>query len=105
VSEQTSKVLEKAKPPAAGIGRKKGVPNKLTKEVKQMIAEALNRAGGVNYLVKQADKNPKAFMSLVGRIVPLHINADHSGSIMLTRAAAEAEVREIFDPPRLVANG
>lgn len=105
MSEQASKLVKSAAPPNAGKGRVKGVPNKITKEVKEMVAEALNKAGGVSYLVRQAGENPKAFMSLVGRIVPLQVHADHSGSITFNRAAAQAEVREIFDPPRLVANG
>lgn len=88
----------------AGKGRPKGVVNKVSKEVKEMVAEALDKAGGVDYLVEQAEKNPKAFMSLVGRIVPLQVNAAHSGSIAVDRVAAKAEVEEIFGPPRLVVS-
>lgn len=102
---QASKLVKSAAPPNAGKGRVKGVPNKVTKEVKEMVAEALQRAGGVEYLVEQANENPKAFLSLVGRIVPLHVNADHSGRIVIDRAAAQAEVEEMFNgPPRLVVN-
>lgn len=32
-------------------GRQKGTPNKLTADVKAMILEALDKAGGVKYLV------------------------------------------------------
>jgi hypothetical protein len=32
-------------------GRKKGTPNKLTADVKAMVLEALDRAGGVSYLL------------------------------------------------------
>ena len=35
----------------AGPGRPKGVPNKLTGDVKAMILEALDRAGGASYLL------------------------------------------------------
>lgn len=40
-----------------------------------MIATALQKAGGVSYLVKQATQNPAAFMTLVGRIVPAQVEA------------------------------
>jgi hypothetical protein len=40
-----------------------------------MILEAFHGAGGVRYLIKQADKNPVAFMALLGRVVPTQINA------------------------------
>jgi hypothetical protein len=35
-----------------------------------MIRQALVAVGGADYFVEQAKKNPAAFMSLVGRIVP-----------------------------------
>lgn len=39
-----------------------------------MIEGALHAVGGQAYLEKQAKKNPKAFMALVGRILPKDIN-------------------------------
>lgn len=61
------------RPPNAGKGRKKGVPNKLTAALKDVILGALADAGGQGYLKAQAKKNPQAFMSLVGRVLPLQI--------------------------------
>jgi hypothetical protein len=40
-----------------------------------MICAALNKVGGVSYLVKQAETNPTAFLTLVGKIIPAQINA------------------------------
>lgn len=57
-------------------GRQKGTPNKLTKELKEMVLEALENKGGVEYLMLQADENPTAFMTLLGRILPMNVNAD-----------------------------
>ena len=37
-----------------GVGRTKGVPNKVTKELKEMILGALDDAGGQAYLARQA---------------------------------------------------
>lgn len=45
-------------------------PHKLTRTVKQMVAEALDIAGGTEYLVEQARANPKAFMTLVAKLIP-----------------------------------
>lgn len=61
------------KPPAAGKGRQKGVPNKLTKQLKDMILGALDDAGGQEYLATQAVKNPAAFMTLIGKVLPLQV--------------------------------
>lgn len=72
-------------------GRKKGEPNKLTKDLKTMIEEALTRAGqnaqkkkrslkdlepGIAYLVKQADERPELFMPLVRQLLPAKIDVD-----------------------------
>ena len=54
-------------------GRKKGVPNHLTSDLKNMILGALSDAGGQGYLHKQATLNPTAFMTLVGKVIPLTV--------------------------------
>lgn len=60
-------------------GRKKGTPNILTSDVKTMILAALDKAGGVEYLVSQARESPAAFMTLVGKVLPTQLaNADGS---------------------------
>lgn len=72
----TSKVVAASapKPPNAGKGRKKGVPNKTTAALKDMILAALDGKGGINYLMTQADENPTAFLTLVGKVLPLQVN-------------------------------
>jgi hypothetical protein len=65
-----SSKLVKSKPPNAGKGRPKGVPNKATKALKDMILGALDAAGGEDYLQRQADENPGPFMALIGKVLP-----------------------------------
>ena len=60
----------------AGKGRKKGVPNKATTAIKDMIIAALDKAGGIDYLNRQADENPAAFMTLVGKVLPMQITGN-----------------------------
>ena len=60
----------------AGAGRKKGVPNGNTHELRTMILHALDGAGGVDYLKARAIDTPTAFLSLIGRVLPLK----HEGS-------------------------
>ena len=68
------------------IGRAKGTPNKVTKELKEMILGALDAAGGEKYLTRQAEENPGPFMTLVGKCLPKDINAsiDAKGQINVT---------------------
>ena len=60
----------------AGKGRPRGVPNKITGALKEMILGALSRAGGEDYLVQQAWKNPTAFLALLGKVLPTTLAGD-----------------------------
>ena len=57
-----------------GPGRPKGSVNKVPADVRQMVVNALERAGGETYLLAQAKKNPKAFLALVGKCLPKDVN-------------------------------
>lgn len=56
----------------------------MTRELKEMILDALDEAGGVKYLVTQAKKNPKAFMSLIGRVLPLQVTGADGANLVVT---------------------
>ena len=40
-------------------------------QIKDMVLSALEAAGGVDYLVRQAEKDPTRFMMLVAKVLPL----------------------------------
>lgn len=65
-----------SKPGEKRGGRAKGVPNKLTRTIKQAIENAFNTVGGADYLVDMATKQPVAFMTLLGKIIPTQL--EHS---------------------------
>ncbi len=67
----------------SGQGRPKGLPNKINRDLKEMILGALDDKGGREYLARQADENPTAFMALVGKVLPSTMNANVSGGIMI----------------------
>jgi hypothetical protein len=64
-------------------GRKKGTPNKITGDLKAMILGALDKAGGIDYLHRQAGENPSAFLTLVGKVLPLQVAGDPENPISL----------------------
>lgn len=66
-------------------GKPKGATNKLNREVKQMILDALEGAGGVEYLIKRASdpRTASAFLTLVGKVLPLQVSGVDGGGIPL----------------------
>lgn len=56
-------------------GRPPGARNKITMELREMVRASLDKAGGVDYLARQARANPPAFMALLGRVLPKEVQA------------------------------
>lgn len=72
------------RPPAAGMGRPKGAKNKISGDIKEMILKALDKAGGEDYLLKQAlADNPAPFLALVGKVLPLQLTGEGGGAIII----------------------
>ena len=64
-----------------GPGRKKGVPNKNTALIRDMIAKALDEVGGVDYLVDMAREHPGPFLSLIGKVIPIQVTGEDGGPV------------------------
>jgi hypothetical protein len=82
VSEKITEGKRKVGDGTPGPGRPKGVSNKTTTAIKEMVIAALNKAGGEAYLVKQASDNPTAFLTLVGKVIPLQVAGDPNSPIV-----------------------
>lgn len=88
------KVPKDAKRPQPKGGSRKGCPNKTTKEIKELIIGALDQAGGVQYLVERAQdpRTASAFLSLVGKVLPLQISGEGGGPVLV--ASVEWRVKK-----------
>jgi hypothetical protein len=75
-------------------GRSKGTPNKVNAALKDMILNALHSSGGQSYLEQQAEANPTAFMTLLGKVLPTTLSGDPDSPL---RTHSTIEVR-IVDP-------
>lgn len=79
--------VSRPKPPNAGKGRVKGVPNKTTALLKDAILQAAEQAGGkeglVGYLKLQAEANPGPFMALLGKVIPLQVTGPDDGALKI----------------------
>lgn len=90
VTKSAGTVPKSAKPQPKG-GSRKGKPNKITAEVKDMVRQALDKAGGVDYLVKRANdpKTAVAFLSLIGKIVPLTLQGTAGSPVQLVVSGSD----------------
>ena len=91
MSSKEVPATEKRKPPNAGKGRQKGVPNKTTALLKDAILQAASQAGGegglVGYLQLQAIENPGPFMSLLGKVLPTQVEGPAKDGALIVRWA------------------
>jgi hypothetical protein len=72
-------------------GRKKGTPNKLTGELKDMVLSALDQAGGIEYLKARAVDNPTAFLTLVGKVLPLQVKGSGEAGEIVHKVVHEVQ--------------
>ncbi|UNE54943.1 hypothetical protein [Bartonella machadoae] len=89
-TEPTPAVKRKWIPPRAGIGRVKGVPNKMTRILKEAVVRAAENAGNkigneglISYLEKQAMDCPAAYLALLGKVLPLQVTGEDGGAVKI----------------------
>lgn len=64
-----------------GAGRPKGSLDKGNAMIREMIVDALNGVGGVEYLESTARSHPAAFLSLIGKVMPIQVTGDGGGPV------------------------
>jgi hypothetical protein len=101
-------------PPKAKVGRPKGARNKLTKSITELLLRAAaevgdsmeagrDGAGGVlGYLKVSAVEERKAFLALLGRALPLQVQADVRNKLILTLEEAKAALKVHGLPAELI---
>ena len=102
--------MSNRKPPAAGKGRQRGVPNKLTASVKEAIEAAAQGLGGGTRLeawAREAPENEKAFWTTIyPKLLPLQVTGKDgaalqvSASVSMRPPISRADwIREHVDTP------
>jgi hypothetical protein len=89
MEKQTKRKPTGAAALGAGPGRPKGVPNKTTTQLKEAILGAATdvgedgegKKGLVGYLTTLAKAEPKAFASLLGKVLPLQVTGEGGDAI------------------------
>jgi hypothetical protein len=68
----------------AGKGRPKGSVNKITRDIREAVLQSFETVGGAAYLVEQAKLNPTAYLTLVGKVLPLQVTGESGGPVKVT---------------------
>jgi hypothetical protein len=77
----------KGQPRTPGSGRRPGAGNMTSLKLKEMVFTALREqeGGAVEYLKTQAVNEPKAFLTLLGKLLPTQITGEDGGPVQITR--------------------
>jgi hypothetical protein len=78
-------------------GRQPGSTNKVSGDLKHMILGALAGAGGEAYLQRQADENPGAFLTLIGKVLPTTLTGEGGGALRIEVVTGVARAHDDDD--------
>ena len=56
---------------------------KISGTVREMVLEALAEKGGTKWLKQQMDKNPAAYMALLGKVLPMQVTGANEGPLVI----------------------
>ena len=87
----------KGQPRTPGSGRKPGSQNMTSQKIKELIFNALQQqeGGALAYLKARATDEPRAFMALLGKLLPTQITGDDEGGPV----RIETITRRVIRPP------
>ena len=64
-----------------GAGRKPGIPNAFTADIKAGVLEAFQKLGGPEFLVQVGRDHPTAFLGLLAKAMPMQVTGPNNGPI------------------------
>lgn len=76
-------------------GSRKGIPNKVTRTVKEAVEHAFQQVGGADYLAGLAITEPRAFVALVSKLIPNNISVD--GGLKIEHLFTAEQLRRMAD--------
>ena len=85
------------------VGRAKGTPNKMTREIKEALINAAEMSKHSasktleGYALYLADNKPEVFASLLGRLIPVQANVKHVGSVGSTNISINMPLGEMIN--------
>ncbi len=91
----------KGQPRTPGSGRRPGSRNMTSVKLREIVFRALHEqeGGAVEYLKRQAQEEPKAFLTLIGKLLPTQITGEEGGPVKITRIELVPMVARHVDTP------
>lgn len=77
----------KGQPRPDGSGRKPGSRNLTSQKLRELVFKALEQqeGGAIGYLRAQAVKEPRAFMAMIGKLLPTQITGEEGEPVRITQ--------------------
>jgi len=77
----------KGQPRPPGAGRKPGSRNLTSQKLRELVFKALEQqeGGAIGYLKTQAVQEPRAFMALIGKLLPTQITGKDGAPVRITQ--------------------
>ena len=77
----------KGQPRTPGSGRKPGSRNLTSQKLRELVFKALEQqeGGAIGYLKMQAVQEPRAFLSLLGKLLPTQITGEDGDPVRITQ--------------------
>ena len=77
----------KGQPRPPGAGRKPGSRNLTSQKLRELVFKALEQqeGGAIGYLKMQAVQEPRAFLSLLGKLLPTQITGEDGDPVRITQ--------------------
>ena len=85
----------------SGSGRRPGSRNMTSLKLREMVFRALHEqeGGAVEYLKRQAQEEPKAFLTMIGKLLPTQITGEDGQPVKITRIELVPMVDGNVDAP------
>ena len=79
-------------------GRAPGVPNKLTRTIREAIIESFDAIGGAVWLKKLAEEDPKAYATLLAKAMPTQVEGAGGGPVQIQIVTSVPDPEEGLAP-------
>lgn len=84
-------------------GRKKGTPNRFSRDMKEALLAALEGFGGAEkYFKRHLNRTPRSMLQLIGKLLPTQLTGKDGGPIDVLVEQAQGQLSNLSDAELVV---